>query len=129
MFDFLMQYLRNLSDPFCSTLRPSFFQYPFSKIWMPFAIQTNIGLLVTEYCASVSFDKKRKLLPQPYTVAAKSRLLSLLNEGLRSSKQFPDELIMAVYSLMYLVASEDFEVHWDGLVTMVSIRGDWETKA
>ena len=30
---------------------------------------------------------------------------------------------MAVYSLMYLLASEDFEVHWNGLVTMVNVRG------
>jgi hypothetical protein len=86
-------------------------------------MKTDIGLLVTQYCASVNFDKQRKLGPQPYTVATKSRLLNLLNEGLRSSKPFPDELIMAVYSLMYLVASEDFEVHWNGLVTMVYARG------
>jgi hypothetical protein len=103
MFDFLMQHLRNQSDPFFGSLPPSPFQYPFSKIWMPHAIKSDIGLLVTEYCASVNFDKQRKLDPQPYTVATKSRLLSLLNDGLRSPKPFPDELIMAIYSLMYLV--------------------------
>jgi hypothetical protein len=103
MFDFLIQHMRDQSDPFFGTLPPSSFQYPFSKIWMPLALKTDIGLLVTEYCASVNFDKQRRLDPQPYTVAAKSRLLNLLNEGLRSSKPFPDELIMAVYSLMYLV--------------------------
>jgi hypothetical protein len=70
---------------------------------MPLAMQTALGLLVTEYCASVNFDKQRKLDPQPYTIAAKFRLLNLLNEGLRSSNPFSDELIMAVYSLMYLV--------------------------
>jgi hypothetical protein len=103
MFDFLLQHLRNQSDPFFSSLPPGPFQYPFSKIWMPRAIESDIGLLVTEYCASVNFDRQRKLDSQPYTVATKSRLLILLNEGLRSSKQFPDELIMAVYSLMHLV--------------------------
>ena len=123
MFDFLIQHMRNQSDPFFDTLPPSQFQYPFSKIWMPVAMKTNIGLLVTAYCAAVNFDNQRELEPQPYTVAAKSRLLNLLNEGLRSSKPFPDELIMAVYSLMYLVPSEDFEVHWKGLVTMVNVRG------
>ena len=70
---------------------------------MPLAVQTALGLLVTEYCASINFDKQRKLDPQPYTVAAKSRLLNLLNEGLRSSSPFSDELIMTVYSLTYLV--------------------------
>jgi hypothetical protein len=123
MFDFLIQHLRNQSDPFFDTLPPSPFQYPFSKIWMPHAMKTEIGLLVTQYCAAVNFDKQRKLGPQPYTIATQSRLLNLLNEGLRSSKPFPDDLIMAVYSLMYLVASEDFEVHWKGLVTMVNARG------
>ena len=72
-------------------------------------MKTHLGLLVTEYCASVNFDKQQKLDPQPHTVATKSRLLSLLNEGLRSSKPFPDELIMAVYSLMYLVV---FDPHF-----------------
>ena len=70
---------------------------------MPLAMQTTLGLLVTEYCACVNFDKQRKLDPQPYTIAAKFRLLNLLNEGLRSSSPFSDELIMAVYSLTYLV--------------------------
>jgi hypothetical protein len=123
MFDFLILHMRNQSDPFFGTLPPSSFQDPFSKIWMPHAMKTDIGLLVTEYCASVNFDKQRKLNHQPYTISTKSRLLNLLNEGLRSSKPFPDELIMAVYSLMYLVASEDFDVHWNGLVTMVNARG------
>lgn len=102
--------------PFLSLLSGEPVVTPYTKYWLPIAIQAVMPLSATLYIASSNMDGMRKMPLQPRTLALKSLALREINQSLQECKgEYPDELILSILCLGYSEVSKfnssDFPSH------------------
>ena len=80
-------------------------RHPFTKSWMGFAIKSPLSLAATYHAGATSLDQSSGRPLQPATLASQHHLLKSINEGIRSTTLFPDDLLVAVIVVAFLAVS------------------------